>query len=121
MKPCPFCQQNLEWDTDLSGFVHPVESFCVSSGLLIEKTDVDRWNTRIPDPMLEELAGALENTHDSVCELIDSSRGVCGLHLNGDVATWDELRTGGKFEGWLIEFDDALQVLQKYQKSKVQS
>ena len=74
---------------------------------------------RTSDPMLEELAGALDNACKSVCELIGFSRGVDGLHLNGEVATWKDLRTGGRFEGWLVEFDDALQVLRKY-KSKVQ-
>ena len=40
--------------------------------------------------------------------LMRESDGVAGLHLNGDVATWDELRTGGPFEEWLIDFDAAL-------------
>jgi hypothetical protein len=33
--------------------------------------------------------------------LIAGSNGVAGLHLNGDVATWDELCDGGLFEEWL--------------------
>lgn len=40
--------------------------------------------------------------------LMDNSTGVAGLHLNGDVATWGDLRTGGRFESWLIQFDEAL-------------
>lgn len=40
--------------------------------------------------------------------LIDESRGVDGLHRNGDLATWDELRTGGRYEEWLRDFDAAL-------------
>lgn len=64
LKPCPFCGEHLEWGTDLCGFVHQGESFCVASGLLIDKIEVDRWNTRTPDPMLEELAGALEKMAD---------------------------------------------------------
>lgn len=43
----------------------------------------------------------------AVADLIAESDGVAGLHLNGDVATWDELRTGGRFEDWLLAFDDA--------------
>ena len=31
----------------------------------------------------------------AVAALIAESRGVAGLHLNGDEAPWDELRTGG--------------------------
>lgn len=40
--------------------------------------------------------------------LIDNSRGVTGLHMNGDEAPWDSLRTGGYFEDWLTAFDEAL-------------
>jgi hypothetical protein len=44
----------------------------------------------------------------AVESLINDSRGVDGLHLNGDVATWEELRSGGRFEEWLRDFDAAL-------------
>jgi hypothetical protein len=43
--------------------------------------------------------------------LIDESRGVAGLHLNGDLAPWKDLRTGGRLEDWLVAFDDALDVI----------
>lgn len=43
----------------------------------------------------------------SVRELIDNSDGVCGLHLNGDIATWEELQEGGQFEAWLLDFNYA--------------
>ena len=45
---------------------------------------------------------------NSVVDLINDSHGVTGLHLNGDVAQWEELRTGGRFEDWLIDFDAAI-------------
>ena len=48
---------------------------------------------------------------DAVCQLMAQSQGVTGLHLNGDVATWDDLRTGGKMEEWLVEFDVAVKIL----------
>jgi len=44
----------------------------------------------------------------AVSELIANSIGVAGLHLNGDVATWEELQEGGRFEEWLIDFDHAI-------------
>ena len=44
----------------------------------------------------------------AVRDLINESTGVYGLHLNGDVSPWDELRTGGRFEGWLMDFDAAI-------------
>lgn len=37
-------------------------------------------------------------------DLRDSSHGVFGLHLNGDLAPWDELIEGGRFEDWLEVF-----------------
>lgn len=37
-------------------------------------------------------------------ELLDNSEGVAGLHLNGDIATWKELRNNG----WLTYLDNAL-------------
>ena len=37
----------------------------------------------------------------AVENLINDSYGVCGLHLNGDNAPWEELRTGGGFESGL--------------------
>lgn len=47
----------------------------------------------------------------AVRDLIAESHGVDGLHLNGDVASWAELRTGGYFEEWLMAFDEALDVV----------
>jgi hypothetical protein len=44
-----------------------------------------------------------------VLDLISQSHGVNGLHKNGDVATWSELRAGGKFESWLSAFDAAVE------------
>ena len=43
--------------------------------------------------------------------LINESNGVIGLHLNGDVAIWSELREGGHLEDWLIDFDKALKFI----------
>ena len=39
--------------------------------------------------------------------LINDSRGVVGLHLNGDEAPWDELLAGGQYESWLFDFSAA--------------
>jgi hypothetical protein len=44
-----------------------------------------------------------------VLDLIGQSHGVDGLHKNGDIATWSELRAGGKFESWLSAFDAAVE------------
>lgn len=34
-------------------------------------------------------------------DIIDESNGVIGLHLNGDIATWEELQTDFYFHTWL--------------------
>lgn len=47
----------------------------------------------------------------AVAELIAESRGVAGLHLNGDLAPWDELRTGGQYEEWLQDYDAAMELI----------
>ena len=65
--------------------------------------------------VLEALRPELEDAErmrkglEAANALMNESYGVSGLHLNGDVAPWSELRTGGRFEEWLIEFDDALE------------
>ncbi len=52
----------------------------------------------------------LKNGIASVHALINESFGVAGLHLNGDIATWEELRTGGRFAEWLDALDVASDV-----------
>jgi hypothetical protein len=54
----------------------------------------------------------------SVNNLIDESDGVDGLHLNGDVAPWKDLQQGGKFEEWLIDFNNADQHLNRFLESE---
>lgn len=46
----------------------------------------------------------------AVGALMDESKGVAGLHHNGDVAPWNELLQGGKYETWLEDFSEALEV-----------
>ena len=57
---------------------------------------------------LRDRLKAAEDGLKAVEELIDNSEGVYGLHLNGDVSPWRELREGGEFEEWLNDFDAAL-------------
>ena len=53
---------------------------------------------------------------DCVHDLIQQSHGVTGLHLNGDDADWASLRTGGRFEEWLLDFDTALAAYEEGEK-----
>ena len=59
---------------------------------------------------LSEVIVKLVRGINAAADLIDNSTGVEGLHLNGDIAPWNELRTGGRFESWLVEFDEALSI-----------
>lgn len=56
---------------------------------------------------LEEAQRVLVSGIEAVAALMDESSGVAGLHLNGDVAEWHSLRTGGHLENWLLAFDEA--------------
>lgn len=61
----------------------------------------------VTDQILALIEGELEEMQkglDAVRDLINNSYGVAGLHLNGDVAPWDELLEGGRFEAWLKDF-----------------
>jgi hypothetical protein len=56
---------------------------------------------------LREVNEKLREGIKAVRELIDESYGVDGLHKNGQVASWDDLELGGKFEEWLTAFNEA--------------
>lgn len=64
---------------------------------------------------------ALNELADSINELIDSSDGVSGLHLNGDVAPWSSLRGDGRFGEWLAALDDAEALLDELNSQGEQS
>jgi len=68
------------------------------------------WQHHAGAIRLCEQAATLKTGILAVADLIDESRGVLGLHLNGDPASWSDLRTGGRFEEWLREFDEALEL-----------
>lgn len=55
-----------------------------------------------------QLIARLRKGISAVDALISESEGVAGLHLNGNIAPWDELRSGGRYEEWLCDFDEAL-------------
>jgi len=60
------------------------------------------------DELLAEVERLRKGLH-AVELLIGESYGVAGLHLNGDIAFWGELRSGGRLEEWLRDFDAALE------------
>lgn len=73
-----------------------------------ELSDLKFYLNNLPAHHQMQKINQLRKGLDAVEELIDNSKGVAGLHLNGELAPWGELRTGGKFELWLLDFDSAL-------------
>lgn len=55
---------------------------------------------------------ALEAALRAVSTLIDESRGVYGLHLNGDRSPWDELLEGGRYEEWLLDYSVGMKAME---------
>ena len=56
------------------------------------------------DRDIAELVAMLNKVED----LMTDSVGVEGLHMGGDLATWDSLLTGGFYEDWLGGFNELL-------------
>ncbi len=88
---------------------HAADDRCYaeSSGYDHDKLDCERIAHARTKAEAGAREGVLVGALREVAALIDESHGVAGLHLNGDVAPWSELREGGRFE-WLGEFDRAL-------------
>ena len=59
-----------------------------------------------------ELLEALSELVDEINQLVSESCGVAGLHQNGDVATWEEILPGGRFE-WLGSLERAESAIAK--------
>ena len=61
-----------------------------------------------------ELEGALKSLIGAIDILISDSAGVAGLHMNGDLAPWDELTSDGQFNQWLgLDLDIARAALER--------
>jgi hypothetical protein len=88
--------KTVEFLPDKDGFLHETK---VSPSVREQKLIIEMV------PLADY--GRLRRALDAVQALIDESQGVCGLHLNGDIATWEELLQGGRFEGWLLDFSIA--------------
>lgn len=96
LPPCPACGSPAERDDSIT---HGVEGAvrcteCTMCGL------VSDW-----EKLWKLYAGIT-----AVRDLINESTGVAGMHLNGELASWESLQTGGRFEEWLIEFNYAEQI-----------
>lgn len=96
---------------------HAELEHCVFHGLVAEvralEAEVERerkraYNNYTTGEVLRADLARKDEALRAVEALIAESRGVIGLHLNGDEAAWESLRTGGRLEEWLLAFDAAL-------------
>lgn len=73
----------------------------------------DGMRMKLENESLRRDAEVYKNGLLAVVNLIESSLGVYGLHLNGELAPWDTLRTDGGYEDWLQSLDAAVDVIDK--------
>lgn len=73
--------------------------------------------SQIREKESELLIEAMRKGIDAVTGVMSDSEGVSGLHLNGDIATWSELTTGGQFEEHLMPLDKAIVAYDDYQSA----
>jgi hypothetical protein len=53
-----------------------------------------------------DIMSAAVRVLQDIDDLVGQSEGVAGLHLNGEMAEWDSLLSGGKFGAWLESIED---------------
>lgn len=71
-------------------------------------TDVDNARLIAAAP---KLLATLRELYGRLTVLAENSTGVCGLHLNGDIASWGSLLSGGQFDEWIGQSVDAARAL----------
>ena len=66
LKPCPFCGGKAELTAIPSVSIHYLCKRCKASGPYhtAHKDHVEQWNTRATDPLLKEMAEALQQMAD---------------------------------------------------------
>ena len=87
--------------------VHGNEPDCFACQDISKRAKLDRLSKAAP-----ELLEALSELVVEINQLVSESRGVAGLHLNGDVAAWEEILPGGRFE-WLGSLERAESAIAK--------
>jgi len=90
-----------QWEQEYACLPYSPDFPCSTSHKYIAKKTAD-WGYQQALPERQELTELLTNLVQSLDDLITSSDGVAGLHLNGNIAHWESLLEGGRFEGWLL-------------------
>ena len=97
----------IAWEAWVMSDAHNQNDLCEAYTKELDELGTRNYKLRLQNIQLKTHIAALK---DALNQLQESSEGVAGLHLNGDVAPWDELREGGRFEEWLMVFDEELEV-----------
>ncbi len=94
-------------------FATPSHEKCYDLGFRDASAELehDFRDARTKNERLEAEVEQLRAGIRAVSELINQSAGVDGLHLNGDIAPWEELLEGGQYEEWLCDFSIAIHAL----------
>lgn len=72
------------------------------------------------DQQKENLIRILSKGIRSIETLMAESGGVYGLHLNGAMASWNDLLTGGRYEDWLHELNVAVRTLDEVESGNLE-
>ena len=69
----------------------------------LTQAQVDRMlvNSTKMDANITTLTEAAARVLHDIDDIVANSEGVAGLHMNGEVAEWHSLMSGGSFEAWL--------------------
>ena len=111
LKPCPFCGGNAELGGDDAheyAVVYCEECGNSTDGYLVAECGYhhasEAWNKRTTEEALTEINrlqleenkqlaednAKLREALQGLVAVVGESTGVCGYHLNGDIAEWDE-------------------------------
>jgi hypothetical protein len=108
MADCPHCGMAADkwrnrWDCGTTGSDRSKKCLQTERDHMRSDLRIARAEIAALKAELAVLLAAVE----AVTTLIGESEGVAGLHLNGDLAPWDELLEGGQFEEWLAPLSAA--------------
>lgn len=103
-----------EQEAAIAALVESQRPLIEMTGKLHEENTALRQQLSDRDKELAEARGLLTDTVTEIAELMGESKGVYGLHLNGDPAPWSEIDDGGRFEGWLTKFNAAREWLSSH-------
>lgn len=91
LKDCPACGHEALFQGNLA--VMAICGKCYLHTVVCSTTEeaAKQWNKRPVEDAMKKRIAALEEFISGMLCVMQESTGIVGYHLNGDVATWDEL------------------------------